>query len=592
MALNSSNVYLPPKVAAQTPKKLIKGAPAVTPQAPTGKSFTDLMKIGGGSLNSESAKSNLAGNISLGSGGTVFGGVSNYRTPASSNTPVGVKAASPTASVKKPATTLPATQKAPVQPASSGGAYKGVPIDIKGDVAAQMAKIDAGQAEPPVLTKTTKPVSSGNPSPTPTYPGLMGAQIQARDQAASAPTYSGLVGSLASASQPSAQQRSLTSSLANAANPTHTQTGLVRDLRNAGNANTAIGQQGKAIADLYAPEIGRIGGLGAAAQAGYNSTGTNVVGAGNAAIASQSASQRMAALAQAEQAQLYGVDKQLTAQNQLQSAYGASLTGANTQQAQQLSGLGAAGNQANTQQAQQLSGLGAAAGYAQPQLGSIGQVPFNPIDQGQGAVLGSTQPGGVAAAGQLLGQFQGAQTLGAAPYGAEASNINTRGTTATNIAATGAGQAVQAYNQMNAANTQFEGQASQLLSTLTQYQNNGTIPALNQPINRFSGALGSTAVSALNAAFAETQAAYTNLLSSSGGTPTSQDQQAIASLNINSTPQQIATSIQQLQAAARIKLGAAQNLAQGYGSSLYNSGGQGAQGGVVQTKAGPVNTGW
>lgn len=474
---------------------------------------------------------------------------------------VGVKAVSPTTKATLPPTTLPVAQKAPIQPVSAPTTYDyntGKPLA-------------PGQAQSTYNSQTGQKigepaaVSSGNP-PAPTYPGLMGAQIQAKDQQAQAapqqaPTYSGLVGSLANNSlkqSPTAAQGAA---------------GLIN------NAQTNYGTAGPAYQD-YQKKVGELQTLksGIAAQEGAIESQP---------IPLQFQQGREQALARQYASQL---DAGQQAVNQAQQGIGFQLTGNSQQQA----GLTSAAGIGNTAQGQLQSGLTSAASYAQPQLGSIGQVPFNPLDQGQGAVLGSTQPGGLGAAGQLLGQFQGAQALGAAPYGAQASNIQTQGTTATNIAAQGATQSVQAYNQMNAANTQFEGQASQLLSTLNQYQNNGTIPALNQPINRFSGALGSTAVSALNAAFAETQAAYTNLLSSSGGTPTSQDQQAIASLSINSTPQQIATSIQQLQAAAKIKLGAAQNLAQGYGSSLYGGGGQGAGGqtGVVQTKAGAVNTGW
>jgi hypothetical protein len=56
----------------------------------------------------------------------------------------------------------------------------------------------------------------------------------------------------------------------------------------------------------YASQIEQLGKLGAGAVAGNLSTGTNVVGSGNAAIASQSASQRMNALADAQSAALQG----------------------------------------------------------------------------------------------------------------------------------------------------------------------------------------------------------------------------------------------------------------------------------------------
>lgn len=480
--------------------------------------------------------------------------------------PIGVRASSPTTAIKKPATTLAPTQKATNQPAAPGS-YKGVVINVSEDIPSQIAKIDAQQTPA---------------APAPSYPGLIGAQIKAKNESApvapvpkATPTYSGLVGNIASASQPTQQQQQLTTQLASAANPNNTQTGLLRSLTQAADGNTRIGQNAQSIADLYSPEIGRVGQLGAAAQAGYGSTGSNIVGAGNAAIASQNASARMSALSAAEQAQLLGNQQQLAAQGQLQSGYGTALGGANTQQAQQLSGLGAAAGNANTQQAQQLSGLNSAAGYAQPQLGSISSIVYNPLDNTQQNVLGNNVPGGLSGAASLQGG-----------YNAALSNAQTQGTTATNIAAQGATQAVQNYNNLNAANTQFEGQASQLLTTLTQGQLNGSLPTANKIINSLGGNLGSPQVAALNAAFAETQAAYTNLLSSSGGTPTSQDQQAISALDINSTPQQIAQSIQQLQAAAKIKLGAAQNLAQGYGSSLYSGGSHSsAQGPVQQVQA-------
>jgi hypothetical protein len=87
------------------------------------------------------------------------------------------------------------------------------------------------------------------------------------------------------------------------------------------------------------------------------------------------------------------------------SALGYGIQGVQTQQ----SGFNQAGNLATTGQGLAQNALGTAAGLAAPQLGSIGQVPFNPLNQQQGSVLGS-QGGGLGQAGQLLGQFQGAQS--------------------------------------------------------------------------------------------------------------------------------------------------------------------------------------
>ena len=57
-----------------------------------------------------------------------------------------------------------------------------------------------------------------------------------------------------------------------------------------------IGNRAAEISDMYGSEIARVGRLGAGAVAGAQSTGTDVVGRGNAAIASQSASNRISAL--------------------------------------------------------------------------------------------------------------------------------------------------------------------------------------------------------------------------------------------------------------------------------------------------------
>ena len=66
----------------------------------------------------------------------------------------------------------------------------------------------------------------------------------------------------------------------------------------------AIGQQAQAISDKYAPEINRVGQLGAGAVAGNLSTGSNVVGSGNANLASQATSARIQALQNAQSSEL------------------------------------------------------------------------------------------------------------------------------------------------------------------------------------------------------------------------------------------------------------------------------------------------
>lgn len=139
-----------------------------------------------------------------------------------------------------------------------------------------------------------------------------------------------------------------------------------------------IGADARATAEKYGNEINRVGQLGAGAVAGDLSTGTNVVGSGNAAIASQSASQRMSALAQGLESELSGIGKQLTAQDLATSGLD----------------LSRAGNLA--QQTLQQAGLGTAAGLIAPQVTGFGQTAFNPLTGTFGGGSGNLDPQTVA----------------------------------------------------------------------------------------------------------------------------------------------------------------------------------------------------
>lgn len=297
-------------------------------------------------------KKGLGSNLSIGSSGLVQSASTKPITKAAERMP--------TTSTAKTSGLVP----------SGMGAYKGVQIRPGTDeeIQQQIRDID-------------NPVSQIKDIPAPNTGLFKDVKQSISPQVVDKPaTFSSLVGGLADAAKPSANQQSLNQSLVGASRPTSTQTGLVGDLRSTARGNFDIGEEAQRISNQYAPEIARIGGLGAAAQAGYGSSGTNVVGAGNAAIASQSASQRMQALAAGQDAALKGTAQQLTAQGQAANAFDSALGGANTQQLQQLSGLGTALGSANTQQAQAISGLGTAAGLAAPS----GTYPFvfDPLTQG------------------------------------------------------------------------------------------------------------------------------------------------------------------------------------------------------------------
>lgn len=162
----------------------------------------------------------------------------------------------------------------------------------------------------------------------------------------------------------------LVGSLSKASSPNQTQTGLVDRLATTASGFAPIGDEARRISADYGKRIADVGALGAGAAAGALSTGTDVVGSGNAAIASQSASQRMSALAAGQEAALRGTGQQLEAQTGQAGTLGTALSGTNVQQQQQL------------------SGLGTAAGLSQPQLGAFGQGFYNPLDPTGGAAGG------------------------------------------------------------------------------------------------------------------------------------------------------------------------------------------------------------
>ncbi len=109
--------------------------------------------------------------------------------------------------------------------------------------------------------------------------------------------------------------------------------GLLNNLTTAANNNTAIGQKAADISSQYGAKIAEVGQQGANNVAGDLSTGTTPVGGGNAAIATQSASARMSALAAGQTAALQGTGQQLTGNSQLQSGLSTAL-GAATEQVQ------------------------------------------------------------------------------------------------------------------------------------------------------------------------------------------------------------------------------------------------------------------
>lgn len=334
------------------------------------------------------------------------------------------------------------------------------------------------------------------------------------------------------------------------------------------------------MSEMYGKEIARVGDLGAGAVAGNLSTGTNVVGSGNAAIASQSASQRIQALGTAQKAALEGTAQQLTGQEQMAQAFRPSLEASLTQQAQRL------------------SGLGTAAGLAQPV-----QVPYSNqfIDPASGQSAGGAGLGGYAgynAAQQaiaLAGQYPDAgvqydqnltpeQNLQRIQQAIQGSPTYQRGTYGT--AGAGSPQAAANINLGQQGYQQFglqteslrqsintaENFGRNLASVMNEYDINGTpLRAVNIPLNALKKQYAPE-MAAFQAALQETANAYNQVFASTGTTPTDAGAISEAIFNENSTPQQMVAALEQLEQQAKAKLQIAQQSTSGFYGLLPGGG--------------------
>lgn len=373
---------------------------------------------------------------------------------------------------------------------------------------------------------------------------------------------------------------SLVGSLVGAASPTGTQKGLISDLRRTAQGNASIGQDARNISKTYSDEIARIGQLGAGAVAGNLSTGSNVVGSGNAAIASQSVSARMNALANANNAALQGTAQQLTGQGQQATAFNSALAGANTQQGQQITGLGTAAgytqpiqlpysNQYIDPMTGQPVGGGATGGSLQNAVQTIAQQVQNgtmSYDQGVQALQGYGQ-GGMNALQQALGP--------------NFSSLQSNAQAAANQAAT-----LQTGTMGGELTKQADTVVQHMQTLKTAYQNLTAqfgIPALNQGINWFKGKIGDGELQSYKIALTNVRDELAKILG--GGTSTDGTRATAESLlPDNMSPDQIDSAIKTASELMQSKINEYTRAPQ-YGNS-------GGAGGVVNTSAGAINTDW
>jgi hypothetical protein len=357
-----------------------------------------------------------------------------------------------------------------------------------------------------------------------------------------------------------------------------------------------IADQARQYSEMYGDEIARVGQLGAGAVAGNLSTGTNVVGSGNANLASQAASSRMSALSQAQQAALQGTSQQLTGQGQLQAALGQAAGNLNTQQQQGISALGTAGN------------------LAMPNPAQYGQTVFDPVTgqftggnldpQTQATNLAQQVMSGAMTYDQAIASLGYAGSAGTnflnnaitgaggnplqlqASGAAQQANVTTSGTAGTDIARSGLQDATQTYVQMStAANTAHE-QANALLNIMNTADINGQpLIRVNKAWNQILDETSDPNIASYFAALEETRGFYSALLATGGSAPTENDRKALGILSGNSTPQATAAAIQQLEDAVARRLQSQYQAMQQYNQNLSSGqtmGGSSGGGGFAE----------
>lgn len=368
-----------------------------------------------------------------------------------------------------------------------------------------------------------------------------------------------------------------------------TQADLLKKMQEAAEGNKAIGQSAADLSKKYGEQIAEVGRLGAGAVAGNMSTGSNIVGSGNAAIASQSASSRMSALSQAQTAALQGTGQQLTAQSQVAGAYGTALGGANTQQAQQVQGLGTAASLAQpvqvpygnqflnpmTGESSGGAGLGGYAGYnaAQQAIALGSQYP----DAGYQYNPAMTPEQNLQAAQQAI---QGSPTYQRTTYGVPG-QTSIQGATTVQTAQAGYNEASQSYNQLYSAFTNADKLADNALNILAESGVNPTdVKFANRKIADVKRQLSSVQQQKFDTAMQEARNAFAGVVASYGGqTPTDIGAAYSTLLDPNAEMGAVSAAIGQLKLAGQTRLQAEQARVQQYYSQLGGGGATGGGGG-------------
>lgn len=388
---------------------------------------------------------------------------------------------------------------------------------------------------------------------------------------------------------PKALFPSVLDSLRNKSDATREQERLQRLAEQNALENKGFGRAARDISKKYSTEIDRIGQLGAGAAAGNLSTGSNVVGSGNAAIASQSASARMQALADAQAAEMSGIDRSLSAQAQAQAGIGEALGSANTQQSQGITGLSALGGLAAptqvpysnqfidpaTGQSAGGAGLGGYAGYnaAESAIALARQYP----DAGVQYDPNLTPEQNLQRMQQAI---QGSPTYQSSTFGVPGVS-NVQDATQIQTAQQGYNESYQTYQNIEANLTNAHRLAENLQTVMSA---GGINPVearyINSKIKDLRRQFSSEQQQSFDTALKEVQAAYSNILSTGGGViPTEATSAANTILNPNATLGEVNAAIQQLELAANVRVQSQGDRVMNYYNQLNQVGGGGAGGG-------------
>lgn len=315
--------------------------------------------------------------------------------------------------------------------------------------------------------------------------------------------------------------------------------GYTKQLADSTKRNQGYADRARDISDAAGKTITDIGRKGAAAAAGYLSTGTSPVGEGNAAIQQQTAAAQQQAAAQGAQMQLAGVDRELTAQQQAQTGLGTAAERELAAKAQELAALEGAGGLAqgvqipySNQYIDPQTGLpiggGAAGGTLQNAVASIAEKVKNGTmgyDAGVAALQGYGQAG-VNELQKALGANFNIQQSNATAAAQEASTLQT---------GTVGGQLSKQAETVKSHMVTLEQAYKQLTAQ-------AGIPAANAIVNWFGRQTGSAPLQSYQIALTNVRDELAKILG--GGTSTDSSRAtAEALLPDNMTPAQLTASI-------------------------------------------------